>query len=108
MDDETKKLLRRLAWGIGTRVVANLVLPGSGEALAHGAAHAADGAAHAADGAQHGLTFGAALGEAGRFLADYLGPDGTRLHATASGDMFNPETGQHFSRYDAGVRYSPR
>lgn len=107
MDDSTKRFLKKLAWGIGTRVVANVLFPGSGEALAHGASHAADGAGHAADAAHHGLTFGSALGEAGRFISDYLGPDGVRLHSDAAGHLFNPETGQYFGKYDYGVRYSP-
>lgn len=107
MDDGTKRFLRKLAGGIVVRVVANVLLPGSGEALAHGASHAADGAAGAADAAHHGLTFGSALGEAGRFISDYLGPDGVRLHSDAAGHLFDPNTGHYYSQNDYGVRYNP-
>lgn len=109
MEDSTKHFLRRLAIGFVTRVVANVVLPGSGEALSHAADKAALGAEHASTGILEsgGLHFGAALGEAGRFLSDYFLENGTQLVSDAAGNLFDPNTGVHYGKYDFGVNYDP-
>ncbi len=108
MDDGTKRFLRRLAFGVGARVVANLILPGIGESIAHAADKAALGADHIAAGASAGdLHFGAALGEAGRFVSDYVLENGTRLVSDAAGNLFDPNTGAHYGKYDFGVDHNP-
>lgn len=47
--------------------------------------------------------FGSAEGTNGRFQTDYLAPNGDPLVSDAAGNMYDPNTGQHYSPYNPDV-----